>query len=116
MRLVNFKRDMETYNENTERWLFVESLKDERWVRIKEHPLYFVSNYGRIKSDTRKTNYACHGELNAYRICKSKILKLNQGIYLSVGLKDSGKVKQKKYNVHRLVAMAFLPNPEVKPF
>ena len=61
--------------------------------------LYQVSNFGRVKSFQRG---------------KPRILKafLNSG-YLSVVLYRDHKVKQ--CLVHRLVALAFIPNPEDKP-
>jgi hypothetical protein len=64
--------------------------------------LYQVSNLGRVKS-------------LIYRgIKRDKVLKAGvdtQG-YLSVNLYKSGKCKSK--NVHRLVALAFVPNPDKK--
>lgn len=73
--------------------------------------LYQVSNLGRIKSLARD-----------YRICnvatvhkKEKILK-QQTIkfgYKHVELNYNGHARN--YPVHRLVAMAFIPNPENKP-
>lgn len=74
----------------------------EKWKQIEGHGgLYEVSNLGRVKS------YA--------KSAKGKILagaKDKDG-YIRVGLKTiDGKVKW--YQVHRLVGMAFLPNPENK--
>ena len=60
---------------------------------------YQVSNLGRIKS------------LNYNRTGKEQILKLgkNKGGYLQIHFFKDGKLQN--YSVHRLVASAFIPNP-----
>lgn len=63
--------------------------------------LYEVSNYGRVKSLKRNTTRG--------GIMKSHV---NKG-YEYVHLCKNGKHKNAK--VHRLVAIAFIPNPEAKP-
>ena len=69
--------------------------------------LYQVSNYGRVKSLERKINNRIYEE----RIISQE--KSKDG-YLRVDLHKDGNRKHKK--VHRLVAQAFIPNPENKPF
>ena len=80
----------------------------EIWKDIEGYEsLYQVSNLGRVKSLARNTGnqYA-----NADRILKQKVCKTG---YMSVGLvKDK---RQKHFFVHRLVAMAFIPNPDNLP-
>lgn len=80
----------------------------EVWKDIDEYKgLYQVSNWGRIKSVERI--------LKDGRSWKEKILKTsknNRG-YLTVGLWKNGKCKS--YLVHRLVAEAFLNNPDNLP-
>ena len=68
----------------------------EQWRDIPGYEgLYQISNIGRVKS--RK---------------KIKSLRTDKRGYLTVWLcKDSS---QKNYKVHRLVAIAFIPNPESK--
>ena len=76
----------------------------EEWKPIKDYEgLYEVSNLGRVKS------------LNYKRTGKEKILKnieCRNG-YLAVSLTKLG--KQKVFYIHKLVAEAFIPNPENKP-
>lgn len=73
----------------------------EIWIDIKEYEgLYQVSNLGRVKS---------------LLFNKEKILKpaLNERGYLHIILnKDK---THKTFRVHRLVANAFIPNPQNKP-
>lgn len=72
----------------------------EEWRDVKGYEgLYQVSNLGRIKSLSNKSNHK-----------ETKILSLSkvQG-YMHVALYKNS--KQKIYKVHRLVAMAFLNNP-----
>ncbi len=77
---------------------------EEEWRDIKEYEgRYQISNYGRVKSlKFNKTN-------------KKKILNLivNKYGYIYVGLIKKG--KRKNFYIHRLVAEAFIPNPENKP-
>lgn len=70
----------------------------EVFVAIAEFPGYFISNFGRVWSDKMD------GRLLRHRVRSG---------YLSVDLcKDS--VRTSKL-IHRLVATAFVPNPENKP-
>lgn len=76
----------------------------EEWKDIKGFEgLYMVSNLGRVKS------------LNYRRTGKEKTLKarVTGDGYLLVGLHKNNKTKQ--YLVHRLVAQAFLENPDNLP-
>lgn len=77
---------------------------DEQWRPVKGFEgLYAVSNLGRVKS------------LNYNHTGVEKILKpqKNRGGYLYINLCRNGKVKA--FKVHRLVAAAFLPNPNNLP-
>lgn len=73
---------------------------------------YQVSNLGRVKSVDRLINgrYAGHKTK-----AKGKLLKTftNKTGYVRVALHINQRVN--KFSVHRLVAMAFIPNPENKP-
>lgn len=71
----------------------------EIWKVIKDYPDYMVSNLGRVKS---------------LWFGKEKILKgANIKGYLKITLCKEG--KQKQYLIHRLVATAFIPNPNNLP-
>ena len=79
----------------------------EIWKDIKGYEgLYQVSNLGRVKSLERYDSYN--------RKVDEKILKTKENLgYIYVNLHKNG--IQKGYKVHRLVAEAFIPNPNNKP-
>ena len=84
----------------------------EEWKAIKGYEgLYEVSNLGRVKSLERKVKHPIVRE----KTIKEKILKYNidNNGYLYVTLYKDG--KSKSFKVHRLVAIAFIPNPNNKP-
>lgn len=87
---------------NSERWFELENLPNEQWKVIKGFELlYQISNYGRIFSHNRR-----------------KILRLSKASgYWGVNLykKQNGKRVRIFYSAHRLLALAFIPNPENKP-
>lgn len=78
-------------------------MKNEEWRDIKGYDgKYQISNTGRVKSiDYRNTGTS-----------KELSLKCNRG-YFEVELCKDG--KGKFFKVHRLVAIAFLPNPQNLP-
>lgn len=77
----------------------LEDLPDELWKAVPNWQGYQVSNFGRVKS---------------FRNDKPQILKPKVSLdYLQVELFKDG--KGKKFQVHRLVAQAFIPNPLNKP-
>lgn len=86
---------------------------NEIWKDVNGYEGYYkVSNFGKIKSCLRIVK---HGLGNADRTIKSRIIKPyndNHGYHM-VSLSKDGKVK--KHKVHRIVAEAFIPNPENKP-
>ena len=81
----------------------IENLENEQWKTIDGYEDYEVSNYGRVKSLERIDNLG--------RTIKEKILKqsTNNNGYQQVCLCKNG--KRKMFQVHRLVANAFIPNP-----
>ena len=76
----------------------------EIWQAIDGHPDYKVSNFGRVMS---------------FRLYKYGVIMTptprNANSYLSILLTHQ-KRSSKHYQLHRLIAIAFIPNPENKPF
>ena len=86
----------------------------EFWKDIKGYEgLYLISNKGRVLSSPKSIpTKNCYGEM--YRNTKPKFLKPHlrgkKGrMYPAVTLTKNG--KSKAYSLHRLVAVAFIPNP-----
>lgn len=77
---------------------------------------YQVSNLGNIKSSDRWVQYSRQGTLTQ-RFYKSKPLKpkVNFGGYLICHFRDKASDKEEWPSIHRLVAKAFVDNPEDKP-
>ena len=83
----------------------------EIWKDVQGYEgLYQVSNMGRVKSLGRFVDRLASGHCWQ----KERILKLHKkhNGYLGVILLKDGKAKN--FKVHRLVALAFIPNPENK--
>lgn len=76
---------------------------EEIWKTIEDYPNYMVSNMGRVKA------------INWHREGKEKEMKpyTTYKGYLRLRLTKNGKSKQ--FQIHRLVAEAFIPNPDNKP-
>ncbi len=84
----------------------------EVWKPIQNFEGYYeVSSLGRVRSLDRRVK----GKNNSKIFKKGKILIAQKGGsgYLKVTLSVNGKLTGKE--IHRLVAKAFLPNPENKP-
>lgn len=69
--------------------------------------MYQVSNLGRIRSCDR---IVCNGRFEKGKIMKP--CKTKKG-YLRIDLSKDG--KKYSYQIHRLVAISFIPNPKCKP-
>lgn len=79
-------------------------MEEEIWKAIPGYEgLYEVSNLGRVRS----LNYGRTGKVQVLKLTPTK-----KG-YLLTGLHKQG--KKKTYKVHRLVAEAFIPNPNNLP-
>lgn len=84
----------------------------EVWKDIKGYEgLYQVSNKGRIKGMDRTVS--CHSKFKKSWKGKIKVPYKNKNGYLLVRLHKKGGARA--YSVHRLVAMAFIPNPKNYP-
>jgi hypothetical protein len=69
---------------------------DETWKTITDYPNYNISNYGNVKN-----------------IITNKPLRASEkGGYKCISLKQNG--NHKSFKIHRLVALAFIDNPENK--
>jgi len=81
----------------------------ENWKQINGFiGKYEISNLGRVKSLARVTP---HGHHKKERILKNTLL--NTGYYQVNLYSNKGPVKKA---LHRLIATAFLPNPDNKPY
>jgi len=80
------------------KWLYEDyetnSFEDEIWKEIGINNNYFVSNYGRIKNK------------------KEEIRKLKPNVHGYIKIS----INNKSYSVHRVVALAFIPNIKNKEF
>ena len=95
--------------------MFRESEQEWKWIKYNGHDFtdkYMVSNTGRIKSVDRYT-------VRYHQFIKGKILKQRNGSgrgrtqYKTVTLWDDG--KQVDIEVHRIVAVMFIDNPNGYP-
>lgn len=79
-----------------QKYVNYEAVENEIWKRIEEYPEIEISNFGRIRKGD-----------------KLILLKEDKNGYQKVNIKNI-KGKTKNVGVHRLVALAFIPNPENK--
>lgn len=73
--------------------------------------IYEVSSFGQIRSLDKSVN--CKGGKKVIKLGKILLPKISFG-YHRMGLSHSMDVKY--FYLHRLIAMAFIPNPHNKPF
>ena len=86
-------------------------MNSEEWKSIKGYEgLYMVSNLGRVKS---LCGFNGHEYVKRKKILNPYKQKAGKNYYRSV-VKLSKDGSRKDFKVHRLVADAFIPNPELK--
>jgi hypothetical protein len=87
-------------------------MEDEVWKDIENYEgLYQVSNLGNVRSLDRVIN-SCYNSKQLIK-GKVKVQELKNDGYMRVTLHKDGKGKH--HYVHRLVAEAFIPNPDDLP-
>ena len=110
--LWTYVEDIDTISEKTDKWTGkAVDLENEQWKDISGYEGYYqVSNLGRIKSLTRKEN----GSVGFY-IRQGDLVKCSPtGYGYTKVILCVGGVKRMEL-VHRLVAKAFIPNPNNYP-
>lgn len=91
----------------------MEQFIDEIWKPIEENPVYLVSNYGRVRTIDHPVWCRVN---NSYSIRKGRFCtptNNNSKRYWRVGVQINN--RQKHLAIHRLVAKAFIPNPNNLP-
>ena len=91
----------------------MEQFIDEIWKPIEENPVYLVSNYGRVRTIDHPVWCKVN---NSYSIRKGRFCtptNNNSKRYWRVGIQINN--RQKHLAIHRLVAKAFIPNPDNLP-
>ena len=89
-------------------------MSKEVWLPVVECSDYLVSNLGRVKSIERKRTY-WNGKGMMTRTFPEVIVKhQKRHKYLKVCIMDTKELSL-QISVHRLVAIAFIPNPHNKP-
>jgi formate dehydrogenase assembly factor FdhD len=77
---------------------------------------YEVSSFGRVQSvDSERSEKTKSGAMTVRRRCGRMLNQRNRNGYLAVNLSDPSRATKVAYGVHRLVAEAFIQNPDSLP-
>lgn len=106
---------MEKIELNSTRWLLTTNLENEVW-KITKFPNYAISNYGRVKRLTHTTEPMTESRYAHKRTYPEKIVKLSKDTRGYLFHRFSVNYKMQNALIHRLVAEAFIPNPDNLPF
>ena len=100
---------------NSPRWLSKEDLEGEEWRDVVGYEgRYKVSDYGRVVSLGRVVKRS-DGKPYSHSECIMRH-RINHWGYHIVPLSiKNGANKQRRYMLHRIVAMSFIPNPQHYP-
>jgi hypothetical protein len=112
LNVSNMLKHEELPEVNSKRWLSLEDFEGEIWKDVVGYEgLYQVSNYGRLKSLTRRCRLPNKKPISVpYE--RILVTSITNGYCKKMICKDG---KMFNTNIHRLEALAFIPNPENKP-
>ena len=100
---------------NSERWFDLTPLLNEEFRDIVGYEgLYQVSNYGRVKSLEKKEILKSKNQHTTFCSCRTTKEKILKNIYCKGYCRvtlSKNNIK-KIFQIHRLVAQAFIPNPD----
>lgn len=95
----------------------LESLPNEEWAFISDYPNYMISNLGRVKKNAY-VHYHKDGRVFHYKsVIKKQTVKEDGYMVVRLFNEDElGHSEGRMEKTHRLIAKAFIPNPQNKPF
>lgn len=85
----------------------------EKYGKIDGYDNYTISSWGKVYKVVSRINYSLHEAYTIDNFLKEVKVETTSKGYLRVPLFKDG--KRKWHKVHRLVAQAFIPNPDNKP-